>query len=313
MAVRELGSPPGMLPMFARAGMAMIPGASRVPFLAGGGRKIPDLTLVLDEIETDRERLARYQRVCGFDIGDQLPPTFPHMLAFPLQLALMTDKSFPFAAIGLVHIGNRILAHRSVQAGERLSLRVWATELEPHPHGQQFSLRSEARVEDELVWEEVSTNLRRGGGSGESAESGTTAGSGGEGGLPAAQSLTAAATWKLPGDLGRRYASVSGDFNPIHWNERTAREVGLPGVIAHGMLTMALASRLVTAWAGDPGAVVECAVRFTRPVVVPDNAEGALVELSGTVAQRRDDGTVVVAITACCAARTVLGLALIHN
>jgi acyl dehydratase len=106
-----------------------------------------------------------------------------------------------------------------------------------------------------------------------------------------------------------RYAGASGDFNPIHWNERAAREVGLPGVIAHGMLTMALASRLVTTWAGDPGAVVGCAVRFTRPVVVPDNAEGALVELSGTVAQRRDDGTVVVAITACSAARTVLGQA----
>ncbi|MGH3720583.1 MAG: MaoC/PaaZ C-terminal domain-containing protein [Pseudonocardiaceae bacterium] len=104
-----------------------------------------------------------------------------------------------------------------------------------------------------------------------------------------------------------RYAGACGDFNPIHWNERVAREVGLPDVIAHGMLTMALANRLVTAWAGDPGAVVECAVRFTRPVVVPDDAEGALVELSGTVAQRRDDGTVIVAITARCAAQSVLG------
>jgi acyl dehydratase len=104
-----------------------------------------------------------------------------------------------------------------------------------------------------------------------------------------------------------RYAGASGDFNPIHWNERVAREAGLPGVIAHGMLTMALATRLVTAWAGDPGSVVECAVRFTRPVLVPDDAEGALVELSGKVAQRRDDGTVVVAITAHAAGRTVLG------
>ncbi len=106
-----------------------------------------------------------------------------------------------------------------------------------------------------------------------------------------------------------RYAGASGDFNPIHWNERVAREVGLPDVIAHGMLTMALVSRLVTAWAGDPGAVVACAVRFTRPVVVPDDAEGALVEISGTVAQRHDDGTVLVAITARAAGQTVLGKA----
>ncbi|MGH3798802.1 MAG: MaoC/PaaZ C-terminal domain-containing protein [Pseudonocardiaceae bacterium] len=106
-----------------------------------------------------------------------------------------------------------------------------------------------------------------------------------------------------------RYAGACGDFNPIHWNERVAREVGLPDVIAHGMLTMALASRLVTAWAGDPGAIVACGVRFTRPVVVPDDDEGALVELSGTVAQRRADGTVVVAITARAAGQTVLGKA----
>ncbi len=106
-----------------------------------------------------------------------------------------------------------------------------------------------------------------------------------------------------------RYAGASGDFNPIHWNERVAREVGLPDVIAHGMLTMALAGRLVTSWAGDPGAVVACGVRFTRPVVVPDDRDGVLVEVSGRVAQRRDDGTVLITITARAAGRTVLGKA----
>lgn len=106
-----------------------------------------------------------------------------------------------------------------------------------------------------------------------------------------------------------RYAGASGDFNPIHWNQRLAREVGLPDVIAHGMLTMALANRLVTNWAGDPGAIVECTVRFTRPLVVPDGPGGALVELAGTVTQRRDDGTAVVAITARCAGQAILGQA----
>jgi len=106
-----------------------------------------------------------------------------------------------------------------------------------------------------------------------------------------------------------RYAGASGDFNPIHWNERVAREVGLPDVIAHGMLTMGLATRLITSWAGDPAAVVECGVRFTRPVVVPDDAEGALVEFSGKVTEHRDDGTVLVAITARSGGQTVLGKA----
>ena len=106
-----------------------------------------------------------------------------------------------------------------------------------------------------------------------------------------------------------RYAGATLDFNPIHWNERVAREVGLPDVIAHGMLTMALGGRLVTDWAGDPGAVVEYGVRFTRPVVVPDDDEGALVEVTGKVGERREDGILRVDITARFDGRTVLGRA----
>src|SRR3954453_12470321 len=94
-----------------------------------------------------------------------------------------------------------------------------------------------------------------------------------------------------------RYAGASGDFNPIHWSDRVAAGVGLPGVIAHGMLTMALAGRLVTQWAGGPAAVRSYGVRFTRPVVVPDDDEGALVELTGTVTDVTD-GVARVAITA---------------
>jgi acyl dehydratase len=106
-----------------------------------------------------------------------------------------------------------------------------------------------------------------------------------------------------------RYAGASLDFNPIHWNEKVADEVGLPGVIAHGMLTMALAGRLVTSWLGDPGAVVEYGARFIRPVVVPNDADGALVELTGKVKEVRDDGTARVDITAKFDGKAVLGKA----
>ncbi|EHK86759.1 MaoC family dehydratase [Saccharomonospora azurea] len=106
-----------------------------------------------------------------------------------------------------------------------------------------------------------------------------------------------------------RYAGASLDFNPIHWNERFATEVGLPGVIAHGMLTMALGGRLVTDWLGDPARLVEYGARFTRPVVVPDDGVGALVEFTGKVAQVRDDGTARIDITAKFEGRTVLGKA----
>jgi len=105
------------------------------------------------------------------------------------------------------------------------------------------------------------------------------------------------------------YAGASGDFNPIHWNERFAKAVGLPDVIAHGMLTMASAGRVVTDWVGDPGAVLEYGVRFTRPVVVPDDDKGATVEITGVVGDKRDDGTVRVDLTATFDGQTVLGKA----
>ncbi|AXG78344.1 MaoC family dehydratase [Streptomyces paludis] len=105
-----------------------------------------------------------------------------------------------------------------------------------------------------------------------------------------------------------QYAGASGDFNPIHWNEKFAKEVGLPDVIAHGMFTMAEAVRVVTDWVGDPAAVVEYGVRFTKPVVVPNDDEGALIEVSAKVAAKLDDHQVRVDLTATSAGQKVLGL-----
>ncbi|MFI9099883.1 MaoC family dehydratase [Streptomyces fildesensis] len=107
-----------------------------------------------------------------------------------------------------------------------------------------------------------------------------------------------------------RYAGASGDFNPIHWNERFAKEVGLPDVIAHGMFTMAAAIRVVTDWVGDPGAVAEYGVRFTKPVVVPDDDKGAVIEVTAKVAVKLDDEarTVRVDLVASAAGQKVLGL-----
>lgn len=105
-----------------------------------------------------------------------------------------------------------------------------------------------------------------------------------------------------------RYAGASGDFNPIHWNERFALEVGLPDVIAHGMFTMAEAVRVVTDWVGDPGAVVEYGVRFTRPVVVPDDGTGAVIEVSAKIGDKLDDNRVRVDLTATSEGKKVLGM-----
>lgn len=259
MTERSYDSPPGTLSLFARAGAAMIPGASRLPFVGGGGREVPDLTLTLNDVGVDRENLASYCRVCEFPLSSTLPATYPHILAFPLHLALMTDGSFPFPAIGLVHIENQIVQHRPVSDSERLSLRVHATPVEPHPRGRQFSIRTEASVGGEVVWEEVSTNLKRGGGSGKRPPRERDA-----------ESLPATASWRLEGDLGRRYASVSGDMNPIHMHPLSARLFGFPSAIAHGMWTKArclaaLASRLPEAFT--------VSVAFRRPILLPSTVE----------------------------------------
>jgi acyl dehydratase len=106
-----------------------------------------------------------------------------------------------------------------------------------------------------------------------------------------------------------RYAGASGDFNVIHWSDRLATKVGLPGVIAHGMFTMALAGRAVTTWAGSPDAVVEFSVRFSRPVPVPDTDEGTEIEVSGEIKNVSADGLTTIGITATCEGQKVLSLA----
>jgi acyl dehydratase len=263
---RVLDSSPSLLSLFARAGASMIPGVSRLPVVGGGlpssrssAGEIPDLALTLSPVYADRERLTAYSHVCGFSLSDILPPTYIHILAFPLHLSIMTDASFPFPAIGLVHIGNEIKHHRPVRASEVLSVRAWPTALQSHPRGKQFSLRTEARVGEELVWEEVSTILKRGGGSGDSGPSERSSRSdGGE--------LPTTATWKLGGDLGRRYASVSGDMNPIHMHWLSAKAFGFPSAIAHGMWTKA---RCLAALEGRLPESFEVEVAFKRPIVLP--------------------------------------------
>jgi acyl dehydratase len=274
MADRELSGAPSMLSLFARAGASLIPGASRLPFVGGGGGAVPADALTLSDVAVDRDRLAAYDRVCGFRPSDMLPPTYVHMLAFPLHLALMTSGSFPLPAIGLVHIANRIEQHRPLDAGERLSLRVWATPIYPHPRGRQFMIRTEARVGTELVWEEASTNLfrsrpPRGDESVPSPE-----------GPPSAEALPAAATWKLPGDLGRRYGSVSGDLNPIHVHPLTARLFGFPSAIAHGMWTKA---RCLAALDSELPSRFSVEVAFKQPILLPATVQFAEVSAADAI------------------------------
>jgi MaoC dehydratase-like protein len=275
MAVRTLDSPPSILPLYARAALPMIPGASLLPFVPGRGKEIPEVELELIGVRAEPEAIAAYSRVCGFTLRDHLPPTFPHVLAFPLHMAVMADGSFPFGAVGLVHVENRIEQRRPIGQGEELSLRVRPTALEPHPRGRTFSLLTEARAGGELAWKSISTMLRRG------PDPDDVAVSAGmrrklrhqdEGVAALAADASASAEWRLGDDLGRRYAAVSGDRNPIHMHALTAKPLGFPRAIAHGMWTKArclaaLESRLPDAFGVE--------VRFRKPILLPARVEFA--------------------------------------
>ncbi len=161
MATRELRRPPRMLGLYCRAAAGMLPGASRLPLLPGGGGPIPELTLTLADVPIDPDRLSAYRQVCGYRAAAIVPPTYPHVLAFPLHMALMTDAAFPFAAVGLVHVENEIAQHRTLEPGERLALSVVASQHRAHPRGLTFDVLTTTRVEGRVVWEERSRMLRR--------------------------------------------------------------------------------------------------------------------------------------------------------
>jgi hypothetical protein len=226
---------------------------------------VPDTQIWRAGVEIDRRHLAAYDRVCGFTLKDTLPPTYPHVLAFPLAMELMAARDFPFGALGLVHVGNAIEQLRPLRADETLDLLVWSERLADHPRGRTIDLVAEASVGGEPAWRDRSTYLHR--------ETG-----GGSKDKDRPEPPEAKAIWEVPGDTGRRYASVSGDRNPIHLHGLAAKLFGQPGAIAHGMWSKA---RCLAALEGHLPEAYTVDVAFKLPVRLPakvafsSHAEGA--------------------------------------
>jgi hypothetical protein len=181
-----LSSPPAMPKLFAKAALT-----SR-----GRGGELPDTRLARTGVEVDAGQLAAYDRVCGFDLSDVLPPTYPHMLAFPLQLALMSDRAFPLGLPGLVHVRNRIDVLRPIRADELLEVEVWAERLARHRSGATADLCTSVSVAGEEVWRSRSTYLGRGATAPEGAPESDASVSVGD--------TRPVATWRVPDDAGRR-------------------------------------------------------------------------------------------------------------
>lgn len=271
--VRELKSVPKAAPLYGRAALPMIPFASRLPFVAGSTKEIPDVDLVVPEVRVDPKNLAAYREITGFTGAAALPVTYGFALAFPLHMALMTGGDFPFPAVGLVHLRNRIVQHRPVAPAETLAIRVHADPLRPHPKGRTFDVTTELRAGDEIVWTCVSTFFKRGRSSDAAAADVLDP----IDAVPVEPDALGTTTWDLPEDLGRRFARVGGDINPIHLHPLTAKAFGFKRHIAHGMWTKAralaqLEDRLPDAFAVD--------ARFQKPVFLP-----AKVQFGGATAE----------------------------
>lgn len=243
------------LPVMVKAALPVVPGVNLLPGIRRTGGALPDDSRVRHDVPVDAGHVAAYARLCGFPRKDTLPLPYPHLLAFGLHMEIMTAGSFPFPAVGTVHLENSITQHRPIGLDEELQVTARPDHLRAHPKGQVFDMLTTVHSRGELVWEETSTFLRRGRGS-DDAPAGSR--------FPEAPPH--GITWQLPADLGRRYAAVSGDRNPIHLYPLTAKAFGFPRQIAHGMWTMA---RCVGALENRLPDAVTVAVAFKKPVLLP--------------------------------------------
>lgn len=244
---RDLASPPALPGLFLRAALRR----------GIRGKQLPDLGNRC-ELSVDPKHLARYRQACAIADSAYLPAAYPHILAFPLQMQLLTDKAFPLPLLGLVHVANNIRVVRPLGGLGPFTVSVQLGELQPHSKGAVFSLIT--RLEDQLglLWEGESRMLCRGLQLPGVAEHQPT---------PAALPLEPLVSWPAPADTGRRYARVAGDYNPIHLFASSAKLFGFPRAIAHGLWHKArtlgeLSKHL-------PTAGYELSVRFQQPLLLP--------------------------------------------
>ncbi len=252
------GSAPATLPLYARAVLSSLPVVGSLPGLRrqpGGG--LPDLEIRRTGVRTDTDHLAAYSRLTGHALADRLPGLYPHLAAFGPQLALLTDRRFPYAALGLVHLANTVVQHRPLGVHETYDLVVRPEGPRPHRSGRLVDLVTAVTVDGEPVWEETTTVLSRGRGDRAAPDGSPLAG---------VEPPPGVARWQVPGDVGRRFAAVSGDRNPIHLSRLGARAFGFPRAIAHGMWTAARALAAVEARLPD---AYRYEVAFRKPLLLP--------------------------------------------
>jgi hypothetical protein len=231
----------------------------RKPALVREGRAVPRIEATFEGYELDGGKLHGYRKVCGFAEKPYLPVTLPHVLAMPLHMEMLTHAAFPIGLLGLVHVSNSITQYRRARVDETLALRSVIEGHREVERGQEFDLFTYLKVDDELVWEERCTILAR--------DRSKARKEGGERRPPEPLAGAELTSFAAPGGIGREYALVSGDYNPIHLSALTAKAFGFPRAIAHGMWTLArIAAELEERW---PKGRTRFDVDFRQPVLLP--------------------------------------------
>ncbi|MES1925227.1 MaoC/PaaZ C-terminal domain-containing protein [Salinisphaera sp. T31B1] len=252
----EYESLPAVMPSYVRAATTLSGSLSR-------GETIPDIVAELPDLAVRADALAQYRKVCGFSHSRHLPVTYPHVLAFPMHMAVLTHKRFPLKLLGLIHVRNEITQHRAIATDEKLHIEVRVDGHRDVAKGVEFDLVT--RVRDragELVWEETGAMLSRQ----KSHDRGGRDQPRSKPPEPPA-SPDVSEDWEVPADIGRRYARAAGDYNPIHLSAYSAKLFGFPRAIATGMWTKARAAATL-----EPrlsGEAFTLGVAFKKPVFLP--------------------------------------------
>lgn len=233
---------------------------ARKPTLVRAGREVPRIEATLKGYELDGGKLHDYRRVCGFAERPYLPVALPHVLAMPLHMEMLTHAAFPIGLLGLVHVSNSITQYRRARVDETLDLQAVIEGHRETERGQEFDLLTYLKVDDELVWEERCTFLAR-------DRSKSRPKDAGERRAPEPLADAELTSFAAPSGIGREYALVSGDYNPIHLSALTAKAFGFPRAIAHGMWTLGrIAAELEDRW---PKGRTRYDVEFKQPVLLP--------------------------------------------
>jgi len=237
---------------------------SKKPSLVKEGQSYNPIRANIENISADPQHVEQFAKECGFKKNTQvLPLPYPHVLAAPLHYALLNHKAFPVKLLGLVHVANSITQHREIGLQEIMDIHCFIQDFDDTPKGQVFHLQTEISVDGELVWEETCSFIAR------KKTKKNKSPKNKNGSADESVANTKTTSWEIPANMGRRFAKVSGDVNPIHLSDLSAKMFGFKKAIIHGVWSMSRTMSELEAYATQTDSALRFKVNFKLPVFIP--------------------------------------------